>query len=155
MAKVSEVKKSVDYDTKLAQKALTILIRLAIQKRTTNYSKLATDLGLPDSGNALGQAIGPVLGDVYQWCEKRGFPPLTALVVRKSGADEGLPGKGFWDLYGLEEVEDELIANRHIFPSVSHDTIPRRGNVFMVKAAKNIAYAMIKKQIFDYFDIQH
>lgn len=140
MAKVSEVKKSVDYDTKLAQKALAILIRLAIQKRTTNYSKLAIDLSLPDSGNALGQAIGPVLGDVYQWCEKRGLPPLTALVVRKSGADEGLPGKGFWGLYGLEEVE-QIMA--------------REGNVFTAKSAKSITYAVIKKQIFEYFDIQH
>lgn len=38
------------------------------------------------------------LTDIFHWCRTRNQPQLTSLVVRKSGSDQGLPGKGFWDL---------------------------------------------------------
>lgn len=72
---------------------------LAVQRQTTNYETLAIMLGLPSQGNALAQAISPVLYDVFNFCVEAGMPHLSVLVVRKSGKDKDLPGPGFWKVY--------------------------------------------------------
>jgi alkylated DNA nucleotide flippase Atl1 len=66
--------------------------------RTTTYEEIALALGLPSSGNALGATLSPILGDIFRACENERAPRLTAIVVRKSGQDQGLPGAGFWSL---------------------------------------------------------
>jgi len=82
----------------LQQRAIVQLITLATEGRTTTYEDLALALGTPSSGNALGGTLGPILGDVFHWCVRTSMPMLTSLVVRKSGSDEGMPGRGFWEL---------------------------------------------------------
>ncbi|MNG28081.1 hypothetical protein D3C84_1132920 [compost metagenome] len=60
-------------------------------------------LSLPSKGNALAQAISPVLYDVFNFCKEAGLPHLTVLVVRKSGKDTNIPGPGFWKVYRPDE----------------------------------------------------
>ncbi len=66
--------------------------------KTTTYEEIALALGLPSSGNALGATLSPILGEIFHACESERVPRLTSIVVRKSGQDKGLPGKGFWYL---------------------------------------------------------
>jgi len=87
----------------LQKQALDKLIRLAINQKTTTYREFAESLGLPTQGNALGAAITPVLTAIARWCIERSMPPLTVLVVRSSGPEKSLPGKGFWLEYGYPE----------------------------------------------------
>jgi len=79
----------------------SILTEIAARRQTTTYSELAEMLGLPTTGNALGQALSPLLYEILDWCKIHNVPPLTVLVVRKSGADAGLPGQGFWNCLNL------------------------------------------------------
>lgn len=53
------------------------------------------------------QELTEYLTDIFHWCIARNQPHLTSLVVRKSGANKGIPGKGFWDLL---ESNDELYS---------------------------------------------
>lgn len=82
----------------LANKVLLMLIEKAHNHQTTTYQEIALKFGLPSSGNALAGAVGPILGIVFKWCEQVGIPPITVLVVRKSGTHKDLPGSGFWQL---------------------------------------------------------
>lgn len=95
-------------DPSIQQRALVQLISLATQQRTTTYEDLALALGTPSSGNALGGTLGPILGDVFHWCVRTKLPMLTSLVVRKSGSDEGMPGRGFWELAQTLEVDSRF-----------------------------------------------
>jgi alkylated DNA nucleotide flippase Atl1 len=74
------------------------LVERASVGETTNYEQIALHFGLPSSGNQLGSTLTPILEDIFVFCESHRLPPLTAIVVRKSGTDAGLPGKGFWTL---------------------------------------------------------
>ena len=108
------------------------LVQKAQQRQTTYYEEIAQkfqDLGLHTSGSALGATLSPILYDIFEWCKKRGQPPLTSIVVRKSGADEGIPGKGFWDALDLSVVID-LNAND-----------------------KRTITAMFHQQVFDYYEM--
>lgn len=87
------------------QDILLSIIRCALLGETTTYEEIALDVGnLPTRGNQLGQALTPPLLDILDWCITNRIPYLTALVVRKSGADQGLPGKRFWERLGLEHL---------------------------------------------------
>lgn len=80
------------------------LVKKAQDRQTTYYEEIAMKfehLGLHTSGSALGACLSPILDDIFKWCQKRGQPPLTSLVVRKSGADVGFPGRGFWTALGM------------------------------------------------------
>lgn len=83
------------------------LMKLGGEGRTTDYESLARLLGLPDTGSQLGRNISPILSKVFTWCQEHDLPPLTSLVVRKSGSDKGLPGKGFWELFSVYEASIE------------------------------------------------
>lgn len=89
-------------------RVMMFLLRKAALGQTTTYEEIAINEGLPVKGNALGAAISPILGDIYRWCEERKLPPITAIVVRKSGGDKGLPGPGFWSLAGRENAPRKL-----------------------------------------------
>lgn len=65
---------------------------------TTTYEDIALSLRMPSSGNALGAALSPILCEIFLECREAGHPPITSIVVRKSGQDVGLPGQGFWSL---------------------------------------------------------
>jgi hypothetical protein len=101
----------------LRRQVLAYLVNKAFKKETTTYLELATEFGLPTTGNQLGSALAPVLRDLVTWCQNRSLPPISALVVRKSGGDEGLPGSGFWpmvDEIGITKARKrELTAKYH------------------------------------------
>lgn len=80
------------------QKAVQFLIGVACRRETTYYEALAIECGLPTQGNALSTAVTKLLTEVFHWCDRKGLPPLTALVVRKSGKHKGTHGLGFWKL---------------------------------------------------------
>lgn len=72
------------------------LVELAIREETITYEDLARYLGTATEGNALGAQLSPILSHLYRWCERKGLPKLTSLVVRKSSVARDIPGKGFW-----------------------------------------------------------
>lgn len=94
------------------------LIELAKEGKTITYEGVAKKVGLATSGNALGKQTSMLLLEVHEFCVLNELPPLTSLVVRKSGADEGLPGRGFWQLYELEdaarETKEEVLKIMHL-----------------------------------------
>lgn len=89
------------------QRAVQFLIGVACRRETTYYEAIAEHCGLPTQGNQLSMVVSKLLGEVFCWCEKKGWPPLTALVVRKSGKFQGTHGLGFWKI-----VEDTNLLHR-------------------------------------------
>lgn len=83
------------------------LLKKALTRETATYEEIALKFGLPSSGNGLGASLSPKLGHLLTWCKERGLPPISVLVVRKSGAQAGLPGRGFWSMLDLEELDDD------------------------------------------------
>lgn len=80
----------------LVRDIIVFLIKKAMHGQTTTYQEVAIAHGLPNTGNQMSMTLSILLGDVFLWCLERRLPHLTALVVRKSGTDQGLPGRGFW-----------------------------------------------------------
>lgn len=83
---------------------LLTLIKTASDGDTITYSKLAQIHNLPEVGNTLGIALSGYLYTILLHCENYNMPPLTALVVRKSGQDRGLPGRGFWIAKNMNDL---------------------------------------------------
>ena len=110
--------------------ALRLLIEKAQNQETITYEDLAISLGLPSSGNALGKTLGVILGEVNEWSMKRGQPYLTSLVIRKSGEDQGLPGRGFW----------EMILPGHILSASN-------------RSARRSMLTVLHSQVFNYYKI--
>ncbi len=101
---------------------ITNLIASAINKETITYSQLAQRINIqnskmliPTCGSQLGKTLGPVLDEINDFCKSHNQPALSVLVVRASGADEGMPGRGFW-----QWVE----ANQHFF--IAEDRTSRK-----------------------------
>ena len=90
------------------------LLSLAWQSRTTTYEEIALQFGLPSKGNQLGQTLSPILGRIFSFCESKKQPYLTSLVVRKSGPDKGIPGAGFWELFGVMYSDTPRSMKREI-----------------------------------------
>ncbi len=91
-----------DYHKKLV---LAFLILKASCSQTVTYEDINEHLEqrglnwIREPANITAQReLTKYLTDIFYWCRTRNQPQLTSLVVRKSGADQGLPGKGFWDL---------------------------------------------------------
>lgn len=99
------------------------LIAKAQKGETTTYEEIAQNFNLPDKGNALSAAVSPLLYEILKYCRKRGQPAITVLVVRKSGADKGIPGQGFWDAYykDVEVSKLEKIAITHLLSKQAFD----------------------------------
>ena len=93
-----------------ARLMLRILVKVAQNRKTITYEEMAMQLpGFPTKGSQLGNELAPVMFKVLYWCRRRNMPPLTSLIVRKSGADQGLPGQGFWDTLDIgEDTERSL-----------------------------------------------
>lgn len=85
----------------IAKAIYLTLVEHALNRETTTYEALAVKHGLPSCGSQLGTVLSPYLSDIFMWCNGRGQPHLTSLVVRKSTATKGIPGKGFWQLFGV------------------------------------------------------
>lgn len=88
----------------IEQQVMAYLIQCAIERRTTTYEEVAERFDLPTTWPRLSQTVSPILYRIYDWCEKKRLPKLTVLVVRKSGADMALPGRGFWVVSGLAQA---------------------------------------------------
>lgn len=92
----------------IEQKIAQHLISCAMERRTTNYLELAEEFGLPTEWPQLGQVLSPILYNIFGWCEASRLPRLTVLVVRRSGADIGIPGQGFWKACRREGLTREV-----------------------------------------------
>jgi hypothetical protein len=111
-------KLDADYRNRyLRRKIYGYLVNKAFKRETTTYLELATEFDLPKAGNQMGSTLAPILRDLVIWCTARAQPPISALVVRKSGGDEGLPGSGFWPMVGClgisKEMKRKLTAKYH------------------------------------------
>ena len=96
-----------DYHKRLV---LAFLVLKATYRETTTYEDINEHLeqrGLnwmrEPADITAHRELTKYLTEIFHWCRKRNMPHLTSLVVRKSGADQGIPGKGFWEL--LKPVE--------------------------------------------------
>jgi hypothetical protein len=89
----------------IEQQVMAYLVQCAIERRTTTYEEVAAHFGLPTTWPRLSQVLSPILYRIFDWCEQKRLPKLTILVVRKSGADMALPGKGFWSVSGLHHTD--------------------------------------------------
>ena len=45
------------------------------------------------------------LSELYQWAQVFGFPAITGVIVNKTGAQAGLPSKGFFNSYGRSDKD--------------------------------------------------
>lgn len=91
----------------LIRSIYSYLVGKAFLGHTTTYEAIANEFGLPNKGNQLGSTLSPLLASIYHFCRNNQQPHLTAIVVRKSGEDKDLPGKGFWDLYNAVDDRNE------------------------------------------------
>lgn len=106
----------------IEQKIAQYLIDCAIEQRTTNYLEIAQTFDLPTEWPQLGATLTPILFNIFDWCAENRMPRLTALVVRRSGDDEGIPGRGFWtacNMDGLSRAERRTATG--IFISETYD----------------------------------
>lgn len=101
---------------------LLILIGKAMSGTLATYEELAISTGLPSQGKAMSQAVSTILYDLLRWCKDRGYPPLTSLVVRKSGTAKGIPGNGFWEEIGKSDLN---LEERRELTKQYHDEIYR------------------------------
>lgn len=72
------------------------LVVKATAGQTTTYQEIALTCDLPNQGNHMSRVLSEILGNIFRWCVIKDLPHLTSIVVRKSGSEQGLPGKGFW-----------------------------------------------------------
>jgi hypothetical protein len=72
------------------------LISAAHNRQTITYGQLAQVIGMGDSA----VVVTPALSRVWEYCEEKGLPHLTYLVVGKWG---GKPGTDFENLDGERE----------------------------------------------------
>lgn len=91
-----------DYHKRLV---LAFLILKATYRQTTTYEDINEHLeqrGMnwmrEPADITAHRELTRYLTEIFHWCRTHNHPHLTALVVRKSGADQGIPGKGFWEL---------------------------------------------------------
>lgn len=123
----------------LVRKVYRFLIMRAMIGELTCYEEIAIKFDLPAVGNSLGKTLSPILEHIFLWCKRRGQPHLTSIVVRKSGADAGIPGRGFWVL-ALKGSTFEDIAD-----ATSQEKIAKQMKVTLTSA--------YQKQVFDYWKI--
>lgn len=69
-----------------ALQAWQYLIAKAANRQMVQYEELRILMDYPTSN-----PLAPILGCIMFWCEQNKLPPLTLLVVNKSG----VPGEGF------------------------------------------------------------
>ena len=75
----------------LCSSIFPLLAQCAQDHRTITYSALGRFVGVYHRDRALHFA----LGSIWQWCQENDHPHINAIVVRKSGARNGLPGLGY------------------------------------------------------------
>lgn len=75
--------------------AYALLIERARQGKTVSYKEIAEIMGLPPSGNHMGQETGHLVGEISQEEHQYGRPLLSAIVVRDHF---NTPGAGFHDM---------------------------------------------------------
>lgn len=68
-----------------------------IKEATISYKALLIKVGAPES---LAESIGNYLGEVAEWCDERGMPPVNALAIN---ASFGMPGPGYFTAAGATE----------------------------------------------------
>ena len=75
---------------KLAVKVWGLLTRAARARRSYTYTDLVNVLGM-DVGSMSPLRMANLLEPIMHYCNQKGFPPLTVLVVNR---ETGLPGPG-------------------------------------------------------------
>lgn len=102
-------------DQQHVQQVYLHLIHCATSGQTTSYRKIAKALDPEAENDQIGEIITPVLDRLCAWLKDKSQPMVTALVVRESGADEGLPGRGFWTSLDLDHVDKDAKCKIHAF----------------------------------------
>ena len=95
------------------------ILETALRRTTCTYEEIAYAVGgVPTSGSGLGSTLtGPLLAVAHR-AHTRGWPPLTSIVVRKSGTERGLPGAGFWTI--MNEDPDMSRERKRVLTEAYH-----------------------------------
>jgi hypothetical protein len=78
----------------------TLLVVAARERKSYTYGQMAKILGM-DGAGVMAQFLGPIM----YYCQKRGCPPLTVLVVNQKS---GLPGDGLSTLKNVNEDREKV-----------------------------------------------
>lgn len=123
----------------------TFLIIQAQHCKTCTYAELAENVGIqlidgkytpfPQRG-----MLNAALAIVMEWCQERGMPPLPVLAVRKSGADAGLPGKGFWDRLKVPVHEPVVEGSNPVLEK-------------QLRAVRKLHATILKNQVWNYWQM--
>jgi hypothetical protein len=82
-----------------------------VRESVISYGSLCMLAGVP----FLTRGVGPFLGEVWDWCNERGWPQINALAVN---GETGIPGDGYYKLDLWPEEVRKCIAFRS-YPSPS------------------------------------
>lgn len=126
----------------IEQQVMAYLIQCAIEHRTTTYEEVAMQFDIPTTWPTMSQRLSPILYSIFAWCEAKRLPKLTVLVVRKSGADMALPGKGFWAVCQLPHIDrKERILLTEMYTTDVYSYFEIDANVVAVKPIESeVAY---------------
>ena len=94
-----------------ALQAWQYLIGKAANRQIVQYEELRTLMGYPTSN-----PLGKILGCIMFYCEQNKLPPLTLLVVNKSG----IPGEGFT----AEDLENYHSRREDVFNYPWYEIMP-------------------------------
>jgi len=81
------------------REVLERLIQTAHEHQLIHYEEdVATIMGLQGRGNHMAKETGHILGEISEDEHNQDHPMLSAVVVRKTGKNKGIPGDGFFNL---------------------------------------------------------
>lgn len=89
-----------------AMQVWQILIAAAHNRQTLTYGQVANYLGFEGAG-----VLSQILGCIMDYCDAKGLPPLTCLVVNQV---TGLPGQGLKTVENLPQ-DRESVYNHQWF----------------------------------------
>lgn len=79
----------------------------AHERKMVNYIDIVEAFNLPyRQGHSMARQITGALYEILKFNIQHNQPPLTALVVNKTGENAGLPGTGFWNEYFANKAGD-------------------------------------------------
>jgi len=84
------------------QHVWSLLVRAAASRKTYTYGELSEAIGMPRGAVAMRHYLGPIM----RYCRDQQMPPLTVLVVNRTG----LPGDGLTTVADVDKAREAVFA---------------------------------------------
>ena len=130
------------------------MVRAAEARKTLTYEMITRENGFHLDGIEYGHFYSPLMERIAVFCQQRGLPPLIALVVRKSGAERGIPGNVFWKKFCEAVVEDALESGDADVYVGDVAIVRDHGLVKLTLGEKRVITNIIQKQVFDFYSFE-